>query len=229
MTAVRLVLPGLPADPAAHRKATIRSVDGRLAMTIPIADPETEYDDLGQEWATIDRHPQGPVTYRRGPKLARATLRMRMIARDPNETIEHEVAALQAVANSVTPVVITYGQSMGRMTRSGAWVITNARVTVLELVQGTNDARWAEAELALLEAADWDSRRYMQHAAPVAAARTTVAGARTAATYTWKAGDDLFSVALRIYGDAARWRELGDANGIRDPRSIPPGRVLTLP
>lgn len=42
-------------------------------------------------------------------------------------------------------------------------------------------------------------------------------------------GDDLLSIAARELGDANRWVEIAQLNGIRDPRSIVPGQVIRLP
>ena len=42
-------------------------------------------------------------------------------------------------------------------------------------------------------------------------------------------GDDLLSVAARELGDADRWVEIAQLNGIRDPRTIAEGQVLRLP
>jgi LysM domain len=42
-------------------------------------------------------------------------------------------------------------------------------------------------------------------------------------------GDDLLSIAARELGDANRWVEIAQLNGIRDPRSITPGQVIRLP
>jgi len=48
---------------------------------------------------------------------------------------------------------------------------------------------------------------------------------------TWVArrGDTLASVAVAVYRDPARWREIARANGIQDPRRLRPGVVLTVP
>ncbi len=48
-------------------------------------------------------------------------------------------------------------------------------------------------------------------------------------SYTVQRGDSLSSVAFRVYRDASVWRQIASANGIRDPRRIDPGTVLTLP
>ncbi|HUF39604.1 MAG TPA: LysM peptidoglycan-binding domain-containing protein [Anaerolineales bacterium] len=43
------------------------------------------------------------------------------------------------------------------------------------------------------------------------------------------AGERLDSIAYDVYGDATRWRQIADRNGIRDPLAIKPGQILTIP
>ncbi len=72
-------------------------------------------------------------------------------------------------------------------------------------------------------------------AAPTAA--TTASGGGTTAasaggTYTVQAGDTLSSIATKVYGNSARWRDIYDANrGVigADPNMIQVGMVLKLP
>jgi hypothetical protein len=42
-------------------------------------------------------------------------------------------------------------------------------------------------------------------------------------------GEDLLTIAARELGDADRWTEIAELNGIRDPRSITTGQVIRLP
>jgi len=42
-------------------------------------------------------------------------------------------------------------------------------------------------------------------------------------------GEDLASIAARELGDADRWVEIAELNGLRDPQAISPGQVLRLP
>lgn len=42
-------------------------------------------------------------------------------------------------------------------------------------------------------------------------------------------GEDLLSVAARELGDASRWHEIADLNGIRDPRAVRRAQVIRLP
>lgn len=46
---------------------------------------------------------------------------------------------------------------------------------------------------------------------------------------TVKNGETLALIAHEEYDDPAEWRRIADANGIADPKDLPPGMVLTLP
>jgi nucleoid-associated protein YgaU len=54
---------------------------------------------------------------------------------------------------------------------------------------------------------------------------------QSAATYTVVSGDSLSKIAKRHYGDAAKWKQIYEANRdmIKNPDLIYPGQVLTLP
>jgi nucleoid-associated protein YgaU len=39
-------------------------------------------------------------------------------------------------------------------------------------------------------------------------------------TYIVKPGDNLGKIALKVFGDANKWREIADLNGIADPSKI---------
>jgi hypothetical protein len=52
--------------------------------------------------------------------------------------------------------------------------------------------------------------------------------------YSWRAGDTLQGLALRAYGDASRWREIAEFNGLRgarwgDGRPLSVGDTLLVP
>ena len=50
-------------------------------------------------------------------------------------------------------------------------------------------------------------------------------------TYTVVAGDNLSKIAKRVYGDAAKWKHIFEANRdtIKNPDLIHPGQVLKIP
>lgn len=47
-------------------------------------------------------------------------------------------------------------------------------------------------------------------------------------TYTVKPDDNLGKIALKVFGDANKWREIADLNNIADPSKIKVGQVLNL-
>lgn len=49
-------------------------------------------------------------------------------------------------------------------------------------------------------------------------------------SFTTGAGDTLAKIAIKVFGEQARWKEIGKLNGISDPyRKLPAGKVLKLP
>jgi nucleoid-associated protein YgaU len=56
-----------------------------------------------------------------------------------------------------------------------------------------------------------------------------VMGAITGNSYTVVRGDNLWSIAVRAYGDGFRWEDIAKANKLANPRLIHAGNVFTLP
>lgn len=48
-------------------------------------------------------------------------------------------------------------------------------------------------------------------------------------TWVVRRGDRLSSIAAVVFKDPTLWREIARENGIKDPRTLEPGRVLSLP
>lgn len=57
----------------------------------------------------------------------------------------------------------------------------------------------------------------------------TVSRPGVPSTYRTKQGDTLQKIAIKYYGNESFWRDIAVANDIRDPSTVPPGTVLTLP
>lgn len=57
------------------------------------------------------------------------------------------------------------------------------------------------------------------------------AAAPGATTYTVEAGDSLWKISQKLYGDGNQWRRIYEANRdtIKDPDLIHPGQTLTIP
>jgi nucleoid-associated protein YgaU len=63
--------------------------------------------------------------------------------------------------------------------------------------------------------------------AAAATARPGLSGAET--VHVTARGDTLSGLAAAYLGDAARWREIADANTVEDPFDLPPGSALVIP
>ncbi len=104
------------------------------------------------------------------------------------------------------------------------WTLSNS---------GTNFSRWDSFESGLAQRT-WD-RAYDGWPAVRPLVRRFLAGGSPSAppagnrTYTVKAGDSLFDLARRYYGDGDEWRRIADRNGISNPSSIDAGDVLIIP
>jgi len=66
---------------------------------------------------------------------------------------------------------------------------------------------------------------------PTSTKVTTVSPAGTISTssYVVVKGDNLWSIAVRTYGDGYKWVEIAKANKLKNPDLIYPGNVLVLP
>ncbi len=53
----------------------------------------------------------------------------------------------------------------------------------------------------------------------------------SATTYTVEAGDSLWKISEKFYGDGSQWRRIYEANKaeIKDPDVIHPGQTFTIP
>jgi len=54
-------------------------------------------------------------------------------------------------------------------------------------------------------------------------------GGGSSKTYTVRKGDTLSAIAARQLGNANRWQDIANLNGVRDPRTLKVGQVLKLP
>ena len=54
-------------------------------------------------------------------------------------------------------------------------------------------------------------------------------GAISGGSYTVVAGDNLWNIAVRAYGDGFRWVDIARANSLVNPNLIHPGNVFNLP
>lgn len=230
MAAIRLLLPATPRDQLeAHRKATLASQT--LQVTFPYLDAAGDLTDLARKWIQQDRPgDKKPLTRLGPPSLAKVSL-VGLFAdpEDNQRSVEAQMGILRALAGGHDPVVASFGGLLGdtHWTASGRWLIDSLTFSVQQRAHTDNAVTRAEAHIDLLEAniPGWvplaSTFRYVSE----------VAGAGLGRPRTWlvTAGQSLWSIAWAVYGDPARWIELGDANGIMKPADLVPGTILLIP
>lgn len=64
---------------------------------------------------------------------------------------------------------------------------------------------------------------------PAQRAQSRAPSPPTGRTHVLAAGESLWSLAVRYFGDGNRWTDIARANGIRDPREAVPGLRLQIP
>lgn len=64
---------------------------------------------------------------------------------------------------------------------------------------------------------------------PPAKAGSTPSSTGTSVIYYMKKGDTLWALAQKHYGNPYKWNRIADASGIKNPRTIPIGKKITIP
>lgn len=149
-----------------------------------------------------------------------------------DRSVEHDVGTLETYCRSapggVQPPVVTV---------SGPVPGTDLRWCVTSIDWGVEDRRddgqriRAYATVNLMEYVPVSLAVLLPPPPSPAAAAAERAGPAPsgAGTYTVKRGDTLSVIAQHVLGNSARWHEIADLNGIRDPRRLQVGQVLRLP
>lgn len=221
MASVTFKLPGAPPAPKAHRKCVI--VQGNDRLYLPITRPDAEHSNLADEYAEADRPGRRPFLKRRASRLRKVRLHVEVIPRD-GRSVQYHLDKLRRFALS-GKVTVQWGPDLAHH----RWRITDLTYKGVHREQGTNALTWASLELELTEANDLVIPQRITPQAPRQAPPPAPARPAGGRRHTIAAGQTLSAIALYVYGDAARWRVIADANKIRNPHLIYPGQVIVLP
>jgi hypothetical protein len=232
----------------------ISSSDPPLSVTARLAEERPNVEDGYGGWDEVVRPRRSPITTWRGSPGLKMTLPILLNGWAQNRSVEREIAQLEQMAR---PTASDGDPPRIRLEATGSaipylrrrWVISSLafgdalmnndgnrvrQQVTLSLLEYVYDVVLAERSAA--------NRRRKKKAAPkvkpgarakrVIAKRSTKPKPKTkgrAAADDFGAGEDLLSIAARELGDADRWIEIAELNGIRDPRAIAVGQVLRLP
>jgi len=207
-------------------------------------------------WAEVERPRRKPLTTFKAPPALRMTLPILLDNFVDGRSIEADLTRLERMARPLAsdgePPRVWIAAKGGAIPYQGlAWVI-DAIEWGDALMNGSGNRVRQAATLSLLEYVEdvylteksAAQRRRSKSAATKskkgAPSKRITAGRKKAKAPgpglraadpadDFGAGEDLASIAARVLGDADRWPEIAELNGIRDPASIRPGQVLRLP
>lgn len=222
------------------------------SVTLDVTNPETTVDRLASEYAELARPGRKPLLEWAGSRLAVIRLEATLDGRVAGwfQDVEWKLKALRTMADPVAnrAVVLSYSPWETDVSRSGHWNITDLTVRAVMRREEDNRIYRARVEVELTEHSPAPGQTHTTPGSigppppstttpkPTIARITTAVAAptappRTSATrrYTVRAGDTLWAIAERHYGDGNLWGRIADANGVRDPRRLAIGAVLTIP
>lgn len=249
MAQVTLRLPAAPRQ-GAHRKATLAGAAG--SVTFDRIDPEVSFEALASTWVDDDRPGRRPASQLKSAGLRRIAFEARIGW--PDTTTRPAVDVTDRL-NTLIRLGYGTGYSTGgggrvsigysrmesdtTLTGVGAWRIDDLTIRSLRRRPGDNAITMASVHLALVEwlppatlATPGTSPANPGPPAPAPGTNLPPPAPPLPASprrYTIVAGDTLYALAIRFYGDGNQWRRLADANGITDPRALRIGQVITIP
>lgn len=233
----------------------IRSTDPPVTLQARLSGDRPNVDAGYGGWAEVTRPRRRPLSVWVGSPGLRMSLPILFDRFRSGQSVEPQIAALERLAtpsaSDGTPPRLHFVARGGAVPhQQTAWVIDSLTWGDAEMNMAGNRTR-QQVTLALLE---WiadvrvreNSPAKRQRAKSKASktkagsankrvvatkgrAKVTHKSGRAVASTTFGDGDDLLSIAARELGDADRWVEIAQLNGLRDPRAITFGQVLRLP
>lgn len=211
-----------------HPKARLTAESG-LELVLPFAPVEVDTTGVAATFATEDRPGRKPLLYRTGDGLRALSFEVLLGYADHQASAEQLGHRLRDLARRGERVTFAHGRN-----EAGVWRVTDLRTRTVGRQHGTNAATRLEATVVLTEdsAANVRTGPLTGGATPAPAKPAPPPGAAptpAAGTHRIAAGDTLYKIAARYYGNGDLWPRIADANRPIDPRRLTIGRVLTIP
>jgi hypothetical protein len=236
----------------------LRTNDPPLLIVARLAQERPNVDSGYGGWTPVTRPRRSPLTVWTAAPVLHMTLPLMLGSYAAGASVERQVGQLERMAFPTaadgTPPrlrISTTGKAIPHQERT--WVIdtltwgdatmnkqgnrTQQQVTValMEWIEDTQLAVQSAANQQRMKAAAAKTKqgaaskrviaKHGTHAQAAGPATRTLA----AAPSSFGQGEDLLTIAARELGDASRWPEIAQLNGLRDPRSISPGQIVRLP
>ncbi len=232
----------------------IYTVDPPLSIIARLGEDRPTVEQGYGGWEEVARPRRSPITTFKGPPALHLTVPILLDGWAADRSVEPDVAALERMgrptaADGEPPRVKLSALGAALPGQARRWLIDTIewgdalmnpdgnrvrQAAVLRLIEFVEDVHLAERSAAnRRRAAAAKKKKQGRGAAKKRITATAKAKAkkktRSAAPADWGEGEDLLTIAARELGDANRWVEIAQLNGLRDPRAIRPGQVLRMP
>lgn len=217
---------GKKKGPTPGRRMLLIPQDGTTTVIgVPYAPREVSHSRLAAEYATVARVGRRPaLVYKNSPL---PTLSFSLLVAFPARPsrVQAFINLLIGYADRGVRIRVSYGSL-----ESGLWRITDLKVNSKQRHPDTSEIVHAELDVELTRASDLSGgdgpvRRGNARSGSL----ETFDAARRNATHEVRAGETLSLISMLEYGVPSKWRQIGDANGIVDPRSLRIGQILLIP
>lgn len=230
----------------------LQSFDPPLTLTCRLAEERPDVTSGYGGWDEVTRPRRPPITTYRAPTPLHLSLSLLLDRWAEGASVEAQITTIEKMArptgvNRAPPRlrVAATGQHIPHTERT--WVVgeltwgdalmnkrgnrTRQQVSVVlyEFVEDTyltekSAARRRRVKASKHHAGAPAKRLRAKRKRHIVKTKTT-----SASGSQFGQGEDLLAIAARELGDANRWVELAELNGVRDPRAIVPGQVIRLP
>jgi hypothetical protein len=227
---------------------------GGVVVTVDIVPVDgQDFTNLASLWNEDDRPGKMPLLQYAGEQLRKMRWRV-LLGSDPDESVEQKLATMLNIVSRGERVNL-FRSGAGTpfsLARRGGWAITSMDWRIRRRRWPDNAISQVEMDLEFTE---WSPVEALNRprspgtlwgklptggtsTAPgsvpnrtgsIADALSGVTPTPTVRRHTVRAGETLSAIAAKYYGNAALWPRIADANGIRDPRKLQIGQVLTIP
>lgn len=235
----RLILPTAAFAPSRKIGRMLIAAEGQHGTVIvaPYAPQEVSHDNLGAEYVKVPRPGLPSIDVYSNESSPTMTFTLLVAdkaiggSRFGDGSMVTAISVIQTLreyARKGTRVRVTYG-----LLESGLWYIGAMSLSSVRRHPTTDEITHAAVELTFITASSvvigiGPLTGGVQP--PAAAPAPPKPPQKTSARYyKFKRGDTLWGVSIKHYGTGTKWRVIADANGIKDPRKIPVGKVVRIP
>ena len=207
----------------AQNRYMVLSSAGAPSVTLFYSPRETQHSALSTQWEEIPRSGQAPVVVNSGQLSERMSFECTMAMSQPGN-ITAELQSLRKMATSKDPITMSYTEWEG----AGFWRITALSIDVVQRSSIDHAPIQANISLEFLSLSRGTSSTGMLTGG--AATSGSTKGVPAIRKHVLKAGDTLWRLSQKYYGDGEKWTELAKANKISRPKyQLKVGKTLKIP